>query len=69
MEKSSGEPDLVIVDPSTSQYAYVDCAEESPKGRRSLCYDQKALGLSPTMQPVDFVQYFLFKIMSINPKL
>ncbi|WP_312340496.1 DUF4256 domain-containing protein [Sphingobacterium sp.] len=43
MEKSSGEPDLVIINPNTSQYAYVDCAEESPKGRRSLCYDQKAL--------------------------
>lgn len=43
MEKSSGEPDLIIIEPNTLQYAYVDCAEESPKGRRSLCYDQKAL--------------------------
>jgi hypothetical protein len=43
MEKSSGEPDLVIIDPSKKQYAFVDCTAESPKGRRSLCFDQRAL--------------------------
>ena len=43
MEKSGGEPDLIILDSNATRYAYVDCAEESPKGRRSLCYDQKAL--------------------------
>lgn len=43
MEKSDGEPDVVDFDKKTNQYIFYDCSEESPKGRRSLCYDREAL--------------------------
>jgi hypothetical protein len=43
MEKTGGEPDLVNVDTKTGEYIFVDCSAESPKGRRSLCYDAEAL--------------------------
>jgi hypothetical protein len=41
MEKSGGEPDVVGVDNATGEVVFVDCAEESPKGRRSLCFDRE----------------------------
>ncbi len=43
MEASGGEPDIIGYDDLTHEYMYCDCAPESPKGRRSLCYDQRAL--------------------------
>jgi len=43
MEISGGVPDVVGFDKSTGEYLFYDCADESPKGRRSLCYDRKAL--------------------------
>jgi hypothetical protein len=43
MERTGGEPDVVGLDRKTSEYIFYDCAEESPKGRRSLCYDHEAL--------------------------
>jgi hypothetical protein len=43
MEKTGGEPDVVGYDKKTGEYIFYDCSEESPKGRRSLCYDRKAL--------------------------
>jgi len=43
MEESGGEPDVIGVDENTGEYIICDCSLESPKGRRSLCYDQKAL--------------------------
>lgn len=43
MESTGGEPDLVGHDKKTGEYIFVDCSEESPKGRRSVCYDRKAL--------------------------
>lgn len=43
MEKTEGEPDVVGLDTDTGAYLFMDCASESPKGRRSLCYDQAAL--------------------------
>ncbi|HEX5056643.1 MAG TPA: DUF4256 domain-containing protein [Gammaproteobacteria bacterium] len=43
MESSGGEPDVVGHDGKTGEYIYYDCAAESPKGRRSLCYDGEAL--------------------------
>lgn len=43
MEGSGGEPDVVGRDAETGEYLFVDCAAESPKGRRSVCYDQEAL--------------------------
>jgi hypothetical protein len=43
MEKTGGEPDVVAYDKKTGAYTFVDCSPESPKDRRSVCYDQKAL--------------------------
>lgn len=43
MELTGGEPDVVGINPATSQFLYFDCAPETPQGRRSLCYDQEAL--------------------------
>ena len=43
MEKTGGEPDVVGHDKKTGEYIFYDCSAESPKGRRSLCYDREAL--------------------------
>ncbi|SRR5579871_1250530 len=43
MERTGGEPDVVSHDKKTGEYIFYDCSEESPKGRRSLCYDREAL--------------------------
>src|SRR5436305_6987116 len=43
MERSVGEPDVVGHDKKTDEYIFYDCSAESPKGRRSLCYDREAL--------------------------
>jgi hypothetical protein len=42
MERTGGEPDVVGFDKSSGEYIFYDCSAESPKGRRSLCYDRKA---------------------------
>jgi hypothetical protein len=42
MEMTGGEPDVVGKDEATGEYIFYDCAAESPKGRRSLCYDRAA---------------------------
>ena len=43
MEESGGEPDTIGYDEKTGKLIFCDCAKESPSGRRSLCYDEKAL--------------------------
>ena len=43
MERTGGEPDVVGHDERTGEYIFCDCSAESPKGRRSLCYDREAL--------------------------
>jgi hypothetical protein len=43
MEITGGEPDVVGFDKKTGEYIFYDCSAESPKGRRSLCYDRQAL--------------------------
>jgi hypothetical protein len=43
MERTEGEPDVVGRDKKSGEYLFCDCSAESPKGRRSLCYDQEAL--------------------------
>ncbi len=43
MERTGGEPDVVGHDKTTGEYFFYDCSAESPKGRRSLCYDGEAL--------------------------
>ncbi len=42
MEDSGGEPDVVGIQEGTQQFIFMDCSLESPKGRRSLCYDKKS---------------------------
>src|SRR5262247_4293717 len=43
MERTGGEPDVVGNDKKTGEYIFYDCSAESPKGRRSVCYDREAL--------------------------
>jgi hypothetical protein len=43
MERTEGEPDVIGFDKNTNEYLFVDCSAESPKGRRSVCYDHEAL--------------------------
>jgi hypothetical protein len=43
MEATGGEPDVVGYDKETGEYVFIDCSAESPKGRRSICYDREAL--------------------------
>src|SRR5258707_9232597 len=43
MESTGGEPDVVGHDKKTGEYIFYDCSADSPKGRRSVCYDRKAL--------------------------
>ncbi|VAX43352.1 Uncharacterised protein [Acinetobacter calcoaceticus] len=43
MENTGGEPDVVAYDQQSDEYLFIDCSPETPKGRRSLCYDSEAL--------------------------
>ena len=42
MDRTGGEPDVIGFDKATGEYIFYDCSAESPKGRRSLCYDRDA---------------------------
>lgn len=53
MERTGGEPDVVGFDKKTGEYIFYDCAAESPKGRRSLCYDREALNSRKEFKPKD----------------
>lgn len=53
MEETGGEPDVVGRDPQTGEFLFYDCAAESPKGRRSFCYDQQALDDRKEFKPAD----------------
>ncbi|MGV3629768.1 MAG: DUF4256 domain-containing protein [Bacteroidota bacterium] len=53
MEVSGGEPDVVGYDQKTGEYIFYDCAAESPKGRRSLCYDRAALDSRKEHKPAN----------------
>ena len=52
MEKTEGEPDVVGQDKNTGEYIFNDCSAESPKGRRSICYDREALESRKANKPV-----------------
>ncbi len=52
MELSGGEPDVVAYDQQTDEYLFFDCSAESPKGRRSVCYDQEGQLSRKEHQPV-----------------
>ncbi len=51
MERTGGEPDVIGFEESTGRYTFCDCSPESPKGRRSLCYDRKALDARKENKP------------------
>lgn len=51
MEETGGEPDVVGYDKKTDEYIFYDCSDESPKGRRSICYDQEALDSRKKFKP------------------
>jgi hypothetical protein len=53
MEKTGGEPDVVGLDKKTGEYIFNDCSAESPKGRRSVCYDREALDSRKEHKPAD----------------
>ena len=53
MERTGGEPDIVGRDEKTGEYIFYDCSAESPKGRRSVCYDREALEARKTFKPED----------------
>src|SRR3954463_10199554 len=53
MERTGGEPDVVGQDKKTGEYIFYDCSAESPKGRRSLCYDGEALASRKEHKPKD----------------
>jgi hypothetical protein len=53
MERTGGEPDVVGHDKETGEYMFYDCSVESPKGRRSLCYDLEALESRKEHKPAD----------------
>lgn len=53
MERTEGEPDVVGFDVKTGEYIFFDCSAESPKGRRSICYDHEALEKRKEHKPAD----------------
>ena len=53
MEDTGGEPDVVAFDAQTDEYIFYDCSAESPKGRRSLCYDRAAWASRKENKPTD----------------
>jgi len=53
MEQTGGEPDVVGHDKKTGEYIFYDCSAESPKGRRSICYDREALEARKEHKPAN----------------
>src|SRR6266851_124441 len=53
MERTGGEPDVVGHDKKTGEHIFYDCSAESPKGRRSVCYDREALESRKEHKPAD----------------
>lgn len=51
MERTEGEPDVTGFDEKTGEFIFCDCAAESPKGRRSICYDHEALNARKQNKP------------------
>jgi len=55
MENTGGEPDVVAYDKQKDEYVFYDCSAESPKGRRSLCYDREALNARKEFKPANSI--------------
>lgn len=69
MERTGGEPDVIGYDDKTGEYIFFDCSEESPKGRRNLCYDRndqeraESYGYKPAGNAVDMAKEMGIKIL------
>lgn len=55
MEETGGEPDVVVFDEKANEIVFCDCSKESPKGRRSFCYDRSALNARKEHKPANSV--------------
>ncbi|MEA5261016.1 DUF4256 domain-containing protein [Arcicella aquatica] len=68
MEETGGEPDVVSYDEITGEYFFYDCSEETPKGRRSICFDGAALASRKEHRPannaVDMATYMGIEILT-----
>lgn len=68
MEATGGEPDVVGYDEGTGEYIFYDCSAESPKGRRSICYDGAALESRKNNKPdgsaMDMAEYMGIEILT-----
>jgi hypothetical protein len=68
MEQSGGEPDVVGYDKFTDEYLFFDCSPETPKGRRSICYDREALDSRKEHKPensaIDMANFMDIEILS-----
>lgn len=68
MERTGGEPDVVAKDEETGAFIFYDCSPESPKGRRSVCYDREALEArkkhKPETSAMDMAQSMGIEILS-----
>ena len=68
MERTGGEPDVVGFDKETGEFIFYDCSPESPKGRRSVCYDREALESRKNHKPqnnaIDMARDMGIKILS-----
>jgi hypothetical protein len=53
MERTGGEPDVIGIDEKTGEYIFYDCSEQSPAGRRNLCYDRQALDARKQFKPAN----------------
>ncbi|MDL4842121.1 DUF4256 domain-containing protein [Aquibacillus rhizosphaerae] len=68
MESTDGEPDVVGYDKDRDEYIFYDCSAESPKGRRSVCYDRKALESRKKHKPennaIDMASYMDIELLT-----
>jgi hypothetical protein len=68
MEQTGGEPDVVGFDEKTGEYLFIDCSAESPKGRRSFCYDREALESrkehKPANSAMDMAEFMGIEILT-----
>lgn len=70
MEITGGEPDVITYDNKTNEYIFYDCSAESPKGRRSVCYDREALESRKQNKPkntaIDMASYMGIEILTVE---
>ncbi len=62
MESTWGEPDIIGYDKKKDEYIFCDCAEESPKGRRSICYDGEALASRKEHKPKNSAMWMAYEM-------